>query len=79
MSDISVYHEVGGDAVGYFDPNDLDSIASIMVRATTDPEWLRELAAKGAEHHKRFTWERTARETVAAYNDALAYGSRPRR
>ncbi|MCU1542240.1 MAG: glycosyltransferase family 1 protein [Microbacteriaceae bacterium] len=79
MSDTSVYHEVGGDAVGYFDPADLDSIARVMVRASTDPAWLSDLAAKGVQHQKHFTWERTARETVAAYNDALAYGGRAKR
>ncbi|MET4583505.1 glycosyltransferase involved in cell wall biosynthesis [Conyzicola nivalis] len=76
MSDISVYHEVGGDAVGYFDPNDLEAIAAIMVRATSDADWLRQLAERGREHHKGFTWDRTASETVAAFDEALAYGSR---
>jgi alpha-1,3-rhamnosyl/mannosyltransferase len=76
MSDISVYREVGGDAVGYFDPNDLQSIADVMVRATTDPEWLRDLASRGEEHHKKFTWQRTAAETVAVFNETIAFGSR---
>jgi glycosyltransferase involved in cell wall biosynthesis len=76
MSDNAVFREVGGDGAGYFDASDLESIAAAMLRATTDPEWLRDLAEKGEEHQKRFTWKRTADETLDAYNDTIGYRSR---
>jgi glycosyltransferase involved in cell wall biosynthesis len=76
ISDISVYREVGGDAVGYFDPTDLDDIAAVIVRASHDGEWLAGLAALGRERTKLFTWQRTARETLDAFAATLADPSR---
>jgi glycosyltransferase involved in cell wall biosynthesis len=72
MSDIPVYHEVGGDAVGYFEPTDLDSIAAAMVTAKDNPEWLAELSARGYDRTALFTWNRTALETLAAFDRTLA-------
>lgn len=72
MSDIPVYHEVGGDAVGYFDPTELKSIASTMLRATSNPEWLAGLSTAGRAQAALFSWKRTADETLAAFGRALA-------
>jgi glycosyltransferase involved in cell wall biosynthesis len=72
MSDIPVYHEVGGDAVGYFEPTDLDSIAAAMIKAKDHPEWLAELSKLGYDRTALFTWNRTAVETLAAFDRTLA-------
>jgi glycosyltransferase involved in cell wall biosynthesis len=72
MSDIPVYHEVGGDAVGYFDPADPDSIAATVLRACREPEWLAGLAAIGRERVKPVTWTRTARMTLDVFARTLA-------
>ncbi len=72
MSDIPVYHEVGGDAVGYFEPADDRSIAAAMLKAATEPAWLDELSQRGTERVPMFTWNRTARETLDAFDRALA-------
>ncbi len=78
MSDIPVYHEVGGDAVGYFDPAKPEAIAAIMLRAAADPEWLARLSEKGLAQTAKFTWRRTADETLAQFDRALALPRKPR-
>ena len=78
MSDIPVYHEVGADAVGYFEPTDLDSIAAAMVRASSDPAWLDELSARGRVQTATFSWEKTARHTLELFERVLADPAHPR-
>lgn len=71
-SDAAVFMEVGGDAVGRFEPQNPASIAAAMLRAMAEPTWLEDLAARGYDRVKDYTWERTARETLAVFNDVLA-------
>jgi len=78
VSDIAVYREVAGDAAGYFDPADVASIAAALRRATTDRAWLADLAARGRIHAAGFSWERTAAETLAAFERVLADPRHPR-
>lgn len=78
MSDIPVYHEVGGDAVGYFDPTNLDSIAASMVRASTDASWLESLSVRGRVQTATFSWEKTARRTLELFDQVLADPKHPR-
>lgn len=78
VSDIPVYREVAGDAAGYFDPTDVASIAGALRRASTDPEWLAGLARRGRERAAGFSWERTAAETLAAFERVLADPHHPR-
>jgi glycosyltransferase involved in cell wall biosynthesis len=66
-SDIPVLREVAGDAARYFDPHDPGSAASAIARAAGDGE----LAQAGRRQAERFSWERTARETLAVYERAL--------
>jgi glycosyltransferase involved in cell wall biosynthesis len=68
----SALPEVGGDAVLYFNPERIDEIATAVSRLLTDPALARELIAKGTRQQERFTWERTAEETLAAYERAMA-------
>lgn len=79
MSDIPVYHEVGGDTVGYFDPTSLDSIADTMLRATANPAWLAELSIAGGQRTALFTWRRTANETLSAFARAISEPTRAKR
>lgn len=39
--------EVGGDAVGYFDPNSHNSIRDALQKGINDNEWLEDLVSKG--------------------------------
>ena len=58
--------EVGGDAIAYAEPAEF---ASALGRVLADPEsW----GQAGLERVRLFSWERTARATVAVYREALA-------
>jgi glycosyltransferase involved in cell wall biosynthesis len=72
LSDIPVYHEINGDAAGYFDPLDGQSMASTMLRATTDAAWTAELAERGYAQAARYSWRQTAEQTEAVFQQILA-------
>jgi glycosyltransferase involved in cell wall biosynthesis len=70
-SDRSALAEVADDAALLFDPEDQAAVTD-AVRRLVDEEPLRaELAERGRKRAAEFTWERTARETLAAYRKAL--------
>jgi glycosyltransferase involved in cell wall biosynthesis len=73
-SDIPALTEVVGDAAVLFDPNDPDGIADAIARVARDRELTRELVRRGHERCRLFTWERTARATLASYERALDGG-----
>jgi glycosyltransferase involved in cell wall biosynthesis len=64
-SGLSSLPEVGGDAVRYVDPRDVASIRAGLEELLGDEGLRARLAAAGRERARRFTWERTARETLA--------------
>jgi glycosyltransferase involved in cell wall biosynthesis len=71
-SDIPVLREVAGDeAAEFFDPYSPDAIAAALRRLLADDPRRRELVAAGRARWPQFTWERTARETLAVYDRAL--------
>ncbi len=76
-SNASSLPEVGGDAVLYFDPLEVTAIANAVERLLADPALAERLAAAGRARAAQFSWERTARETIAAYRRAFA--EHPRR
>lgn len=71
ISDLPVYREVVGDVALFTDPHDLASIAAAMTTASTRPDVLADLTARGYERAKLFSWERTARGTLASFDKAL--------
>ena len=75
-SNVSSLPEVAGDAALYFDPNSEQEMADAIRRLIGDRELAAQLSAKGRERCAQFTWESTARETLATYRRAL---ERPRR
>jgi glycosyltransferase involved in cell wall biosynthesis len=64
-SNLSSMPEVGGDAVRYVDPLDVASIRAGLEELLTDAGMRARLAAAGRERARSFTWERTARATLA--------------
>lgn len=74
-SNTSSLPEVVGDAAILVDPTDVEAIAEAMERLLSDPELRRQLREAGMARARLFSWERTARETVAAYRDALGQGT----
>ena len=68
--------EVGGAAALYFDPHSVTEMADAMRRLTSDAGLRARMRAAGLEQAATFSWSRAAKETIAAYSDALA-GSLP--
>jgi glycosyltransferase involved in cell wall biosynthesis len=71
-SDRSSLPEVAGDAALLFDPESTPAIAAAIRRLLGDGDLRARLAQAGRLRAAGFTWERTARETFAAYERALA-------
>jgi glycosyltransferase involved in cell wall biosynthesis len=59
--------EAAGDAAVRADPDDVDAIAAAVERARSDRG---ELAARGLEHARRFTWLENGRAHLAAWEAA---------
>ncbi len=59
--------EVAGDAALLVNPDDVDALAAGIRRVLSDEGLRREMRAKGLAQAARFTWEGTARATLAAY------------
>ncbi len=56
----------------YFDPLDTDEMASAVERLLVDEKLRARLRKAGLERAKQFSWEETARRTLASYELALA-------
>ncbi len=56
--------EAAGDAAKYVDPLDVDGIARAVLDVLTDPALREDLIRKGFENAKRFSWAKTARQTL---------------
>ncbi len=75
-SNTSSLPEVAGDAALLVDPHDVDAIADAMYRLMTDEALRAELARRGRENVKRFSWEQCARETLAVLEEVGGQGSK---
>jgi len=71
-SDRASMPEVAGDATLLFDPSDPAAIRGAIERLLGDAALREQLRAAGLARAAQFSWERTARETAAAYERALA-------
>ncbi|HID87194.1 MAG TPA: glycosyltransferase, partial [Anaerolineae bacterium] len=67
VSNASSLPEVVGDAGLLVDPLDVDALAEAMIAVLSDEDLRASLRQKGIARAKRFSWERTARETLEAY------------
>ncbi|MBI2031218.1 MAG: glycosyltransferase family 4 protein [Candidatus Levybacteria bacterium] len=65
-SNISSLPEAGGQAAIYFNPENVEEITKNLKKIIEDLDLRRELATKGYEQVKKFSWEKTARETLKA-------------
>ncbi len=64
-SNVSSLPEAGGDAALYVDPTDATDIKNKMEKLIKDDKLRHELVEKGNEQVKKFSWERSAKETLA--------------
>jgi glycosyltransferase involved in cell wall biosynthesis len=70
-SNASSLPEVAGEAALLFEPRAEDAIARALRRLLSDGAVRERLRALGFERAREFTWERTARATLASYACAL--------
>lgn len=66
-SNVSSLPEVAGDAALLFDPTSPEAIAMTIQQALKDADLRNQLRQRGILQASRFSWERTARLTLAAY------------
>jgi glycosyltransferase involved in cell wall biosynthesis len=64
--------EIAGSAAELCDPVDYESIGDALGKVLRDSGLAEDLRRLGFRRAAEFTWERTARETLACYREALA-------
>lgn len=72
VSDRSSLPEIGGKGALLVDPHDVDGLAGAMTILMENEEGRKELAAKGLEQARRFSWQKTIVETMAVYRSVAA-------
>ena len=70
-SSTSSLAEIAEGAAMLCEPTDVQMLAESMERALESPDTRRELRTAGLHRARSFSWERTTRETLAAYEEAL--------
>ena len=60
--------EVAGNGAVIFDPLSIDDMAAAIQRCLLDMDLRLSLVADGYENAKRFSWDKTARETLDVYS-----------
>ena len=73
-SDIPVHREVLGEAAEYFDPANEEELAALLGRLLGDNEMQRKLAALGRNQVQKYSWARTAKETLEVYESVVSGG-----
>jgi glycosyltransferase involved in cell wall biosynthesis len=74
-SNATAVPEVAGDAAVYFDPLDVEDMASRVALVAGDERLRSDLASRGRARAASFSWERAARETLAIYRRVLGRAS----
>jgi glycosyltransferase involved in cell wall biosynthesis len=70
-SNRSALPEVAGDAAALVDPEDADALTAALRNLAADEDLRQELASRGLERARQFSWERAVQETWRAYEEAL--------
>jgi glycosyltransferase involved in cell wall biosynthesis len=63
--------EIYGDAALYFDPNDTSDIANKINQVLADPQLRKCLIKKGHQQVAKYSWQKSAEETLAVYKKVL--------
>jgi len=64
LSNISSLPEAGGNAALYIDPENVNDISEKIDKVLTDKKIRSDMIKKGYEQVKKFSWEKTAKETL---------------
>lgn len=63
--------ELGADVPRYFNPYDVKNMTDVLDMVLSDDQMRAEMAAAGPARAARFSWERTARQTLDVYHRAM--------
>ena len=63
--------EVYGEAAHYFDPGDVQAMADAINEVLTDQQLRQRLVEAGRIQAAKYSWQRTAEQTLAVYNRVL--------
>jgi alpha-1,3-rhamnosyl/mannosyltransferase len=61
--------EIAGDAAIVLPPGDVEGYRREIARVLSTPELAQRLTEKGFRQAARFSWDRTAAETLAVYRE----------
>ena len=70
-SDVTSLPEVGGDAVVYCDPNNVNDIVEKMEMVLSDKKLQQDMIEKGLKRAKQFTWEKAAGEHMRVVEEVI--------
>lgn len=71
-SDATCIPEVLGTAALYFDPKNVEEMASKIGEVIDDPILREDLAQRGKKQAAKYSWDRMAKQTLEVYDKALA-------
>ena len=63
--------EIYGDAAEYFDPKDVNSMASSLEKVLSDNSLRGDLIRRGYTQVYKYSWETTAQQTLDLYNQCF--------
>ena len=68
-SRVSSIPEVVGEAAILVDPHNINELASSMIGVVRDEKLAKSLVKKGFAQVRKFSWERTAEQTLKIYKE----------
>ncbi|HEX3271078.1 MAG TPA: glycosyltransferase, partial [Ktedonobacterales bacterium] len=68
--------EVVGDAGILVDPLNIPALSAAILEVLRNPALSQDLRRKSLEQAARFTWDRTASETLAVYKEVVSSAAR---
>ncbi|RAT67508.1 mannosyltransferase [Lonsdalea populi] len=71
-SNTSSLPEVMGWSESMFDPRDVDDMTRLMIRALTDSKFYQALRENALSQAKEFSWDKTARTALQAFEKSLS-------
>lgn len=64
--------EIAGDAALLINPDDIDGLTAAMQRVLEDESLCVQMRERGFLNVRRFSWEKTARETASLYRQVMS-------
>ncbi len=71
LSDIPVFHEINGNAAVYFDQNNPQDMAKVILNTLSDKKLLADMVKKGYQQAAKYSWGRMVKETAKVYESCL--------